>query len=367
MSQALLEELSDFIEQELPAHRSEWGDARSFEARAAWQRRLATRRFVALSWPEEFGGRALTIADRLRCEQELALAGAPTPAGTLGLNNVGPTLIAFGSPSQQEHLPRILDTREVWCQGFSEPDAGSDLASLRTVAKVVDEGFEINGRKVWTTNGLHATHCMLLARTAPDAPAHRGISVLLMPLELRGIERRPIRQMDGGAEFAEITFDDVFVSRDALLGPLNEGWRVTMTTLSFERAGVISEAALLERDVTEELRERGSTMHRQSRNEYVSLYIEARILSLLGTRALADLRAGGQPGPQHSLIRLAQSSLRQRLAAAQFRAAGPEAIAGGAPEVTRAFLTSPSVSIAAGTREVLKNVVAERVLGLPKS
>jgi alkylation response protein AidB-like acyl-CoA dehydrogenase len=362
----LLAALGDFIARELPAHQSEWGTAKTFDARVAWQRRLATERFVALSWPEDHGGRALSIADRLRCEQELALAGAPTPAGTLGLNNVGPTLIRFGTPEQQRHLPAIRDTSEIWCQGFSEPDAGSDLASLRAQAAAVDDGFEITGRKVWTTNGLHATHCMLLARTDLNAPAHRGISAFLLPLDSDGIERRPIRQMDGEAEFAEITFDQVRVGPSALLGPLHEGWRVTMTTLSFERAGVISEAALIERDVVAELRQVEGDLSRGCIDQFVALYVRARALSLLGARALAGLEAGGQPGPEHSLIRLAQSTLRQELAEATFRARGVSAIAGEVPDIARDLLTSRSVTIAAGTTEVLKNVLAERVLGLPK-
>jgi alkylation response protein AidB-like acyl-CoA dehydrogenase len=363
---ALLEELNAFIVRELPAHQLEWGNSSSFDARVAWQRRLASGRFLPLSWPVEHGGRALPIQDRLRCEQALALAGAPVPAGTLGLNNVGPTLIAFGTPEQQTHLPRIVDASEIWCQGFSEPDAGSDLASLRTAAHLVDDVFEITGHKVWTTNGLQATHCLLLARTDAALPKHHGISVLLVTLDSPGIERRSIRQMDGGEEFAEVFFDKVRVPRDSLLGPLHDGWRVVLTTLSYERAGVISEAPLLEREVNKDLARLNGHSSPLQVDELMSLYIESRVLTFLGARALATLSNGRPPGPEHALIRLAQSSLRQRLAEARFRSGGLAVTGGQGLEVERALLTARSVSIAAGTREVLKNVVAERVLGLPR-
>ena len=178
----------------------------------------------------------------------LAARGAPPIAGLLGVHNVGPTLIAHGSEAHHLHLKPILQGEEIWCQGFSEPDAGSDLASLRTYAETSISGYVLNGRKVWATNGMDATHCMVLARTDREAPAHRGNSVLLVALNTPGVERRPIRQMDGAAEFAELTFDDVILAGDALVGTLNEGWRITMSTLSHERAGVISQAGGLESD-----------------------------------------------------------------------------------------------------------------------
>jgi alkylation response protein AidB-like acyl-CoA dehydrogenase len=359
-------ELRAFLDDELPAHQEQYGDRQDFEARRAWQRRLASARWVGLSWPEAYGGRALPIARRLECELEMALRGAPTPAGVLGLNNVGPSLIAFGSPDQQRHLAAILDGGEIWCQGFSEPDAGSDLASLRTTAIVDGDGFVIAGRKIWTTNGLDATHCMLLVRTDPVAPKHRSISALLLSLDRPGIERRPIRQMDGSQEFAEMTFDDVRVPPSALLGPLHDGWRVTMTTLAHERAGVISQAALLERDVLAEIGQWMGTADAVLRQELTQRYIDGRVLGLMGSRALSRLASGETPGPEHSLIRLAQGRLRQRLSEVRMDAIGVSAVAGGADAVTREFLAARSASIAAGTREVLKNIVAERVLGLPR-
>ena len=156
-----------------------------------------------------------------------------------GVKNVGPTIAAAGTPEQKEHLPRILTADEVWCQGFSEPDAGSDLAGLRCRAVLEGDHFVVNGSKVWTSIGMWATHCMLLVRTDPDAPAHRGISALLVPLDTPGITRRPIVQATGDSDFAEVVYEDVVVPKDALLGPLHGGWGVTMATLGYERAGVI--------------------------------------------------------------------------------------------------------------------------------
>jgi alkylation response protein AidB-like acyl-CoA dehydrogenase len=369
-STGLLDELRAFLARELPEHRAEFGDSSDFTARRVWQRRLASGRWVGLSWPVEHGGRGLPVPERLRCELEMGYADTPPLAGPLGVANVGPTLIAWGTPEQQRHLSPILDASEIWCQGFSEPDAGSDLAGLRTVALVDDDGgFEITGRKIWTTNGLEATHCLLLARTDRAAPKHRGISALLVPMDLPGIERRPIRQMDGGQEFAEMTFDAVRVGPGALLGPLHDGWRVTMTTLAHERAGVISQAVLLERDVLREVRAMRGLVGDVGRQELAQRFIEGRVLAMFGHRALAALAGGGAPGPEHALIRLAQGLLRQRLADTRVRLRGLDAVATAGEtlnEPGRELLSARSASIAAGTREILKNVVGERVLGLPR-
>jgi alkylation response protein AidB-like acyl-CoA dehydrogenase len=361
------EELALFLDQALPAHQREWGADASMPARIAWQRRLAEGGWVGLHWAVEHGGRGLSIVERIACDSELARRDAPLLAGLLGINNVGPTLIAAGSPEQRQHLPSILDAREIWCQGFSEPDAGSDLASLRTTARVVEDGFVVNGRKVWTTNGMEATHCMLLARTGTPESRHRGISALVFPMDVPGLERRPIQQMDGGAEFAEMSFDDVRLPASALLGPLNEGWRVAMTTLAHERVGVISQAAGLERRVFDEVLAVASAgQDPVLRDKLAQRLVEGRVLGMLGEQALAELTAGVAPGPRHSLIRLAQGLLRQQLAETLAGARGAAVAAGGAPDAARELLASRSVSIAAGTREILKTLVAEQVLGLPR-
>jgi alkylation response protein AidB-like acyl-CoA dehydrogenase len=359
-------DLGRFLDSELPGHQAEFGDRHDFAARMAWQRRMTEGGWTALVWPVEHGGRGLGVVARLECEMELARRGAPTIAGVMGVYNVGPTLIAHGTAAQRDHLRRILTGEEVWCQGFSEPDAGSDLAGLRSTAKVVDGGFVLTGHKVWTTNGMDATHCMVLARTDPAAAKHHGISALLVPLDRPGIERRPIEQMDGGAEFAELFFDEVAVPADALLGALHQGWQLTMTTLSFERAGVISQVGGLERDVGAAIARFGPTADPILRQELSQRYIEGRVLGLSGARALSHLAAGAAPGPEQALIRLGQGLLRQRLSETRVRAAGIAAVAGVDEDIGCEMLTSRSASIAAGTREILKNVVAERVLGLPR-
>jgi alkylation response protein AidB-like acyl-CoA dehydrogenase len=298
----------------------------------------------------------------------LAARRAPMIAGTLGVKNVGPTIAAWGTPAQKAHLPRILDGSEVWCQGFSEPDYGSDLASLRTRAERDGDDFVITGEKIWTSSGLRATHCQVLVRTNPEAQKHHGISTLLVPLDRPGIERRPIRQMDGEAEFASVSFQGARVPTSALLGPVDEGWRVTMTTLGHERSGVAAFATRLEEEtiaLIERVRVEG-VRDPVLREEVTKRYIEGRVLGLSGRKVLAALSAGVEPGPEQSIIKLAWSLAGQRLAETEFALAGVAATAGLAPRTTNALLRTRSMTIAAGTTEVMKNILAERVLGLPR-
>ena len=363
-------ELSTFLDHALPRFRAEWGTDQddTFDAMMAWQRILAEGNWVAPAWLVEHGGRGLTPAERIACEQELWRRRAPMIAGTLGVKNVGPTIAHWGTPEQRAHLPRILDGSEVWCQGFSEPDYGSDLAGLRTSAVSDGDDVVVNGEKIWTSAGLRATHCQVLVRTDPSAPKHKGISALLVPLDLPGIERRPIRQMDGRAEFASVIFTDVRVPVTALLGPRDEGWRVTMTTLGHERSGVASFATRVEED-TLDLLDRARTagpLDPAMRHELVRRYIDGRLLGLMGRKILTALAAGVEPGPEQSIIKLAWSVSAQRLAATDFDLAGIAATAGLEPRRTALFLRAPSMTIAAGTTEIMKNILGERVLGLPR-
>jgi alkylation response protein AidB-like acyl-CoA dehydrogenase len=361
-------ELRGFLAEAMPRLRREWPDLETFEARLAWQRILNEGRWAAPAWPVELGGRGLDPVERVRCDTELAAVGAPMVAGILGINNVGPTLAAWGTDEQKHSLPRILDGTEVWCQGFSEPDAGSDLAALKTSARQMGDEFVVNGQKVWTSNGMQATHCMLVARTDPSAAKHAGISVLLVPMDTPGIERRPLRQITGESEFAEVFFTDVRVPATALLGPLHDGWRVTMTTLGFERAGVIAMAAKLEHDVMDAVRQMsGRVRDPLVRAELVDRYVEARLVGLLGQRALAQLEAGAPPGPAQSVIKLAWSQASQRLGETVLAGEGAYGLVGGHDgAATSPFLRGRSATIAAGTTEVMRNILAERVLGLPK-
>jgi len=364
------DELSAFLDQELPAFQQQWGTDRGFQARLDWQRRLHRGGWVAPSWPVELGGRALGVADRVACDLVLGQRKAPTIAGILGVNNVGPTLAACGTEEQRAHLPRILSGDEIWCQGFSEPEAGSDLASLRMQAVRDGDAYIVNGQKVWTSQGMEATHCQLLVRTDPEAPKHKGISALVIPLDLPGIERRPLRQITGEADFAEVFFTDVRVPVSCLLGSENDGWRVTMTTLSHERTGVVTMSALLETDVRTLLADHARDGERPVpdglRDELVQRYVEARVLAMMGENSLANAVAGGHPGPEQSLIKLSWSLLTQRISETRLAVEGLAGLTGEVPTAAGSFLGSRAATIAGGTTEVMKNIIAERVLGLPK-
>jgi alkylation response protein AidB-like acyl-CoA dehydrogenase len=360
-------ELRDFLAGALPPFREKWGRGTSFEARLDWQRILDAAGWAAPSWPVEDGGRGLGVVDRVQCDLEFARADAPTVAGILGINNVGPTIAAFGTPEQRESLPRIRSGSEIWCQGFSEPNAGSDLAALATRAEPDGDSFVVNGQKVWTSDALRASHCMLLARTESGSDKHGGISVLLVPMDTSGIDVRPLRQLTGETEFAEVFFTDVRVPNDALLGPLHDGWRVTMTTLGYERSGVIAMAARLEREVSHIVEEHaGQPLEPGVRDELIRRYAEARVVGLLGQRALAALGEGGRPGAAQSVIKLAWSQVSQRLGETVLAASGPPALLLGGEDAGQRYLLARASTIAAGTTEVMKNILAERVLGLPK-
>lgn len=357
-------ELAECLSRLVPAHRAQWAGDQSFQAQLAWQRLLAAEGWAAPSWPTEFGGRGLGPAERVECDRLIAEAGVPPLAGVLGVQNVGPALIMFGTSEQQASLPRILSGDELWVQGFSEPGAGSDLAGLRTQAWATDDGFVVNGQKIWTTDGMEATHMLLLARTDPNAPKHKGISALLVDLSLPGVERRPIRQLTGDAGFAEIFFTDVRVPAESLLGPLHGGWGVTMRTLGYERTGVINQAARLERDVTE-LVGSARTTDPLLRDELTRRWIDARLVGLMGKRALERLQDGEDPGPEQSIIKFAWSLATSELGETVLKAAGMSGLVSESPAVHR-FLRSRSATIAAGTTEIMRNLLAERVLGLPR-
>src|SRR5581483_8982061 len=291
----------------------QWGSDRSFAARLDWQRRLAAVGWVAPGWPADIGGRGLGVADRVACDLLLGDRKAPTIAGILGVNNVGPTLAAWGTDEQKQSLPRILDGSEIWCQGFSEPDAGSDLASLRTTAVRDGDHYVVNGEKLWTSQGMEATHCQLLVRTDPQAPKHKGISALAVPLDLPGIERRPLRQLTGESECAQLYFRDVRVPVSCLLGPENAGWGVTMTTLAHERSGVIAVSAVLEAEAAALIRahqaDGDAPLSAVQADELVLRFIESRVLATMGEDLLAeaDADSAAAPGPGPSLIKLAWS------------------------------------------------------------
>ena len=360
-------ELRPVLQDIMSRHRERWGATKEWDALADFQRELGKAGWGAPQWSVEIGGRGLGVVDTLACDTEFARVNAPQRVAVFGTNNVGPTINTFGTDEQKVHLSAILSGDEFWCQGFSEPDAGSDLAGLRTRGEITGDGFLINGQKVWTSIGLNATHCMVLARTDPDAPKHAGISALLVPMDTPGLTRRPIRQINGEAEFAELFFEDVFVTTGALLGPIHEGWRVTMATLGFERAGVISIAGKLVDDVMKMAHSDAVAGASPSlRHRVLDVYAGARILQWMGERALANINDPVAAGTASSLIKQAFSLLSQRFAEVGADLAGMDAIAGIASEAAHRLLTSRASTIAGGTTEVMKNILGERNLGLPR-
>jgi alkylation response protein AidB-like acyl-CoA dehydrogenase len=369
----LVQELRSFLETEVPRFREKWADrAGTWEARCDWQRTMAAGKWAAPAWREEYGGRGAGVAELLAIEETTAAWGMPALPGMLGLKNVGPTIAVWGTDEQKQHLPRILTTDEIWCQGFSEPGAGSDLAGLRTRAVRDGDDFVVNGQKIWTSNGMYATHMELLVRTDPEAPKHKGISVLLVEMDTPGIEVRPIRQINGDAEFAEVFFTDVRVPAANLLGRLNAGWQVTRTTLGHERSGVAIFTARLEKQVrdlvaanTPDQRERPLSPILADR--LVRHYVEARVVAMLSRQMMSRLAAGTEPGAEQSVIKLVWSEASQRLSETVFELEGFDSIAAESEvEVSRDYLSGRSATIAAGTSQVVRNILAERVLGLPR-
>ena len=361
------EELRAVLDEIVPRHRARWGDSGEWAGLLEFQRELGARGWSAPAWPVELGGRGLGVEDQIACDAEFSHTRAPRRVAVFGVKNVGPTIAAAGTPEQKEHLARILSADEVWCQGFSEPDAGSDLAGLRCRAVLEDDHFVVNGSKVWTSIGMWATHCMLLVRTDPEAPAHRGISALLVPLDTPGITRRPIVQATGDSDFAEVVYEDVVVPKDALLGPLHGGWGVTMATLGYERAGVIEISGNLITEIEEFLHAaaRDDRLSRRDRERGAAIYTRARILGWLGERSLLD-DGGGPNGGVAGLIKLAWSTLGQSFAEYAAEVDGLAAIAGDDMRTGRRLVASRSNTIAGGTTEVMKNIIGERSLGLPR-
>jgi 3-oxochol-4-en-24-oyl-CoA dehydrogenase len=359
--------LRPVLEDILARHRRQWGDSDEWEALTDFQRELGKAGWGAPQWPEEIGGRGLGVVDMLACDTEFARVNAPQRVAVFGTNNVGPTIHTFGTDEQKVHVQAILNGDEFWCQGFSEPDNGSDLAGLRTSAEIVEGGFLVNGQKVWTSIGLDATHCMLLVRTDPEAAKHAGISVLLVPMDSPGLTRRPIKQINGASEFAELFFEDMFVPASALLGPLHQGWMVTMACLGFERSGVISVSGELVDDiVSTTFSPAVAAASPVLRQRVVEVYSKARIMQWMGDRALANINDPAAAGAASSLIKQSFSQLMQQYAEVAADLAGPDLMAGLAPTAEHRLLTSRASTIAGGTTEVMKNILGERNLCLPR-
>jgi alkylation response protein AidB-like acyl-CoA dehydrogenase len=344
----------------------------------AWQKTMWQAGYVGLSWPKEFGGRAASLSAQIILFQEMARAESPQFVNRGGLSMLGPTLMKYGTPAQQKnHLQNILTADELWCQGFSEPNAGSDLANLQTRGVLDGDHFVVNGQKVWTSMAHVADWCFLLVRTDPDAPKHKGISFLLVDMKTPGITVRPLRQLTGEAEFNEVFFDNVRVPRDNLVGKLHEGWAVAITTLAYERDLLTFIRHIALRNALHRLvrlvRERGRGGDPLVRQKVAALWIGEQALQMNAYRSLTKILRGGEPGPEGSTSKLFWSQVDQELALAATEVIGPYGqIAEGstwAPDEGQwefYELLARASGIRAGTTEILKNILGERVLGLPK-
>jgi alkylation response protein AidB-like acyl-CoA dehydrogenase len=348
----------------------------------AWQRRLHEGGWAGLHWPREYGGRGATPIEQFLFAEEYTRVGAP-PMIDIGVGPglVGPTLIHHGTDAQKRRfLPRILTGDEVWCQGFSEPNAGSDLANCRTRADLVGDAFHVTGQKIWTSYARFADWCILVVRTDPKAPKHRGLSFLLVDMKSPGITIRPLVEMTGVAWFNEVFFDDVVVPRENMVGALNQGWTIAITTLAHERSGSAPHARLGAElhdvlGLARRMARDGGPVARDPRwrQRLAQLFVENEILRLLAYKQVSEIMRTGQPGPEGSCLKLVWSELDMRMKELAIALEGPyAALERGAPAAIDAgrwqyeYLWSRAASIYAGTSEVQRNIIAQRVLGLPR-
>jgi alkylation response protein AidB-like acyl-CoA dehydrogenase len=367
-------------------------ELKSLEERRRWHRTLYEAGYVGMGWPRAYGGRDATPMQQAIVADEMARASAPPTINGLGIGIVGPTIIVHGTEAQkQRYLRKILSAEELWCQLYSEPNAGSDLASLRTRAEDKGDHFEVTGQKIWTSGGLVADWGLLLARTDARVPKHKGISCFLLSTRQPGVEVRPLRQITGGAEFAEVFMTQARVERSDLIGRLGQGWEIAQTTLSYERGGNslarVTRYAMAFRQLVEEAR----VLHRSGRplleepvvrDRLGRMYAELEVQRYAALRVLSALERGGSPGPASSLTKLSYSEFEKRFYETALEILGPygQATAGLPASLTfpvvgssghgdtwaYAFLWSRAGTIYSGSSEIQKNVIGERVLGLPK-
>jgi alkylation response protein AidB-like acyl-CoA dehydrogenase len=339
----------------------------AFAARRRWNATLVDAGYGAIAWPVEHGGRGAGLAEQIAYTEEMARAGAPGPVNAIGVANIAPAIMAHGTAEQQARFLRpLLRGDEIWSQGMSEPDAGSDLASLRCRAVRDGDDFVIDGQKTWNSNGHRADWCQLFVRTSHEERKHQGITALLVDMRTPGIEARPIVTMVGDTGFADLWYQHVRVPVSAVLGQVGEGWRVATDTLSHERAGVAGLYLGLRRKLDRLLAAAPATATADpvARDTLARRHIEVRNLELLAKRVLAAQLAGRPPGPEGSLVKLAWSTTDQALSRTAIDILGIGALDG---PWARELLAGCSRTIAGGTTEVNKNIIAERVLGLPRS
>ena len=352
------------------------GDDAQFAYRRDWQRRLYDAGWAAPAWPTEYGGRGASQSESAIYFEELGRARVPFAANTLGLLLGGPTLMVWGTPEQKErHLPPILSAEEIWCQGFSEPDAGSDLAALKTRAvrdPAHPDEWVVTGQKVWTSGAQYSKWCMLVARTDDEVAKHKGLTYFLMDMEQDGVQIRPLRQITGEAEFNELFIEEARIPDANIVGGVGNGWKVALTTLMNERAGLgfalqIRLRQLLD-DIIAAAAEKGlldGAGGSLIADAIAELHVRCESIRLLAWKGLTDAERYGQPGPEGSLVKWLWSDTNQRATQLAVDVIGPEALISGTIW-SYELLRARGNTIEGGTTEVRKNIVAERVLGLPR-
>jgi alkylation response protein AidB-like acyl-CoA dehydrogenase len=355
----------------------------AYEFLRGWQRKMYEAGFVGLTWPKEYGGRGLTFMEEMILHEEMALHRAPPVLNILAIGMAGPTIIAYGTEEQKKRYPaKMLSCEEIWCQGYSEPNAGSDLAALQTRAAKDGEYYVVNGQKVWTSLAHVSDWMMLLARTDPDAPKHKGITYFLLDMKTPGITVKPLKQITGDDEFNEVYFDNVRVHESQILGGLNNGWAVGLTTLMYERLALgfglqvrlrIALDGLIELARNTVKNGAPATRDAVTRQKLAQLWIETEVFKYTGARAVTKLLKGELPGPEASTGKMMWVEGHQRLQELAMEIQGPYsqlmkgsgwAVADGLWQ--HSFLRSRANSIEGGTTEIQKNIIGERVLGLPK-
>src|SRR5262245_1201533 len=373
--EAFRAELRIWLEKEVPAHgppppAEDWPARRAYDT--AWQRKLRDAGLAGLAWPAAFGGRGLPISQQLVYLEEHARAGAPyVGVNFVGLMHAGPTLIAEGSDVQRPfHLPRILRGEGVWCQGFSEPHAGSDLASLRTRAVRRGDEYVVSGQKIWSTRAHVADYCELLVRTDAEAPKHKGITWLILDMHQPGVTVRPMQTLDGERHFCEVFLDEARVPVASRVGAENDGWRVANVTLRFERGTAFAQHIITLRSQVLRLaalaRGRGSAGGDELRRRIGRLWASVEALWRLTQMCISEAERTGVPSPLGSAVKLRYSELSQEIAELAVRVAGRPVIGAGDLELVREYLWSLQMTIAAGTSQIQRNLIAQRILGMPK-
>jgi alkylation response protein AidB-like acyl-CoA dehydrogenase len=368
--------LAENLTGEFAAVRGLGGPGREHEAHAerlAWDRHLAAHGWTCLGWPVEHGGRALQMSQQVIWHEEYARANAPSRANHLGEELLGPTLIAFGTPEQQQRfLPEIRMVRELWCQGYSEPNAGSDLANVATIASLQAGEWHITGQKVWTSLAHLADWCFVVARTEPGSSRHQGLSYLLVPMKQPGVDVRPIVQLTGTSEFNEVFFDDARTDASMVVGEPGDGWRIAMATLGFERGvATLGQQVGFRRQLDDLIalaRSNGAVDDPAIREKLARAWMGLEVMRAHAIRTLASVGNGGTPGAEASVAKLLWAHWHRHLGelAMQVRGAPSLVAIDDLDEWQRMFLFTRADTIYGGSDEVQRNIIAERTLGLPR-